>query len=151
MKDTMQHAWEEDTRIAYGAGLLMWHCFCDSKAIPEEARAPASQALLSTFVAYMATAYSGKTIAGYLSGVRAWHVLHSIPWTLDKAEMDTMLRAVNKLTPNSSKRKKRCPYTPDFISAVRQHLDLSKPLDAAVFACLTACFYASARLGEFTV
>ena len=151
MKDTMQHAWEEDTRIAYGAGLLMWHCFCDNKAIPEEARAPASQALLSTFVAYMATAYSGKTIAGYLSGVRAWHVLHSIPWTLDKAEMDTMLRAANKLTPISSKRKKRCPYTPDFISVVRQHLDLSKPLDAAVFACLTACFYASTRLGEFTV
>ena len=72
---------------------------------------PTSQALLSTFVAYMATAYLGKTIAGYLSGMCAWHVLHSIPWTLDKAEMDTMLRAANKLTPNSSKRKKRCPYS----------------------------------------
>ena len=44
------------------------------------------------------------------------------------------------------------PIHPEFyLSAVWQHLDLSKPLDAAVFACLTACFYASARLGEFTV
>ncbi|KAH9992111.1 hypothetical protein BJV77DRAFT_1111234, partial [Russula vinacea] len=28
VKDTMVHAWEEDTREAYGSGLLMWHCFC---------------------------------------------------------------------------------------------------------------------------
>ena len=147
----MLHAWEEDTRIAYGAGLLMWHCFCDSKSVPETARAPADQGLLSGFVAYMAAAYSRKTIAGYLSGVRAWHILHGLPWALNKQEMDTMLRAADKLTPNSSKRKKRRPYTPDFISAVRQHLNLDKPLDAAVFACLMTCFYASARLGEFTV
>ena len=64
---------------------------------------------------------------------------------------DTMLRAADKLTPGSSKRKKWQPYTPDFISAVRQQMDLNDPLNAAVFACLTTCFYASARLGEFTV
>ena len=144
VKDTMLHAWEEDTRVSYGAGLLIWHCFCDSRSVPEAARAPASQALLSAFVAYMAAAYSGKTIAGYLSGVRAWHLLHSLPWVLDKKEMDTMLQAADKLTPSTSKRKKHCPYTPNFISAVQQHLDLDKPLDAAVFACLTTCFYASA-------
>jgi hypothetical protein len=39
----MVHAWEEDTRAAYGAGLLMWHCFCDDKGILEEERAPANQ------------------------------------------------------------------------------------------------------------
>ena len=151
VKDTMLHAWEEDTRVSYGAGLLMWHCFCDEKGTSEEARAPASQPLLSSFVAHMAAAYSGKTISGYLNGVRAWHTLHGLPWILQKIEMDTMLRAANKLTPNSSKKKRRCPYTPSFILAVRDHLDLDKPLDAAVFACLTTCFYASARLGEFTV
>jgi hypothetical protein len=151
VKDTMVHAWEEDTREAYGVGLLMWHCFCDSRQVPEQERAPASQALISAFVAHMAAAYSGKTISNYLHGVRAWHILHSVPWHLDKGEMDTMLRAADKLTPGSSKRKKRQPYTPDFISTVRQQMDLNDPLDAAVFACLTTCFYASARLGEFTV
>ena len=60
-------------------------------------------------------------------------------------------QAADKLTLNSSKKKKRRPYTPDFIAAVRQHMDLGDPLDPAVFACLTSCFYASARLGEFTV
>lgn len=62
-----------------------------------------------------------------------------------------MLQAADKLTPSSSKRKKHHPYTPEFISAIRQQLDLDVPLDAAVFACLATCFYASARLGEFTV
>jgi hypothetical protein len=147
----MLHAWEVDTREAYGAGLLMWHCFCDGKNIPEQERAPASQDLLSGFVAHMAAAYSGKTISNYLHGVRAWHILHNILWQLEKPQMDTMLRAADKLTPTSSKRKKRWPYTPDFISAIRQLLNLEDPLDAAVFACLTTCFYASARLGEFTV
>jgi hypothetical protein len=99
----------------------------------------------------MATAYAGKTISSYLNSVRAWHLLHSIPWVLDKREMDTMLRAADKLTPATSKKKKRLPYTPTFISAIRQQLDLERPLDAAVFACLATCFYASARLGEFTV
>ena len=64
-----------------------------------------------------------------------------------------MLGAVDKLTPALSKKKKRqpyTPYTPEFIAMVQAHLDLEKPLDAAVYACLTTCFYASARLGEFT-
>ena len=151
IKDTMVRAWEEDTREAYGAGLLMWHCFCDDRDIPEQERAPANQTLLSAFVAHMAAAYSGRTISNYLYGVRAWHVLHSVPWRLDKPEMDTMLRAADKLTPSSSKKKKRRPYTPGFIVAVRQQMNLEDPLDAAVFACLTTCFYATARLGEFTV
>ncbi|KAH9033674.1 hypothetical protein EDB84DRAFT_1561627 [Lactarius hengduanensis] len=124
--------------------------FCDDKGIPELERAPAAQPLLSAFVAHMAAAYSGKTISNYLNGVRAWHILHSVPWVFEKMEMDTMLRA-SKLTPDASKRKARLPYTPDFIAAVKRGLVMDDPLDAAVFACLSTCFYASARLGEFTV
>jgi hypothetical protein len=149
--EVLMHAWEEDTRETYGSGLLVYHVFCDSKGTPESERAPATQPLLSAFVANLAASYSGKTISNYLYGVRAWHILHGIPWKVEKAEMDSMLRAANKLTPVSSKKKPRRPYTPDFISALRCHLNLDDPLDAAVFACLTTCFYASARLGEFAV
>ena len=150
VKEIMIHAWEEDTRIAYGAGLLMWHCFCDEKGVREEERAPATQDLVSVFVAHLAAAYSGKTISGYLNGVRAWHILHGLRWSLEKQKMEAILRAADKLTPASSKRKKRQPYTPDFIATIKANLDLEKPLDAAIYACLTTCFYASARLGEFT-
>ena len=64
--------------------------------------------------------------------------------------MDTILRAAEKPTPENSKRKKRRPYTPEFIAQIGRQLNRETPLDAAVFACLTTCFYASARLGEFT-
>jgi len=149
--EVMLHAWEEDTRETYGSGLLVFHVFCDSKGISESDRAPAAQPVLSAFVASLAASYSGKTISNYFYGVRAWHILHGMPWKLEKAEMDTMLWAAEKLTPISSKMKPRRPYTPDFIKALRNHLDLDDYLDAAVFACLTTCFYASARLGEFAV
>jgi len=149
--DVMTHAWEEDTRETYGSGLLVYHVYCDSKGIPEAERAPASQLLLSGFVSSLAASYSGKTISNYFYGVRAWHILHGMTWHLNRAEIDTMLRAAEKLAPPASKKKQRRPYTPDFIEALRRHLDLALPLDAAVFACLTTCFYASARLGEFTV
>jgi hypothetical protein len=147
----MVHAWEENTRETYGSGLLVYHVFCDANGTPESKRAPDTQSLLSAFVASLAASYSGKTISNYFYGVRAWHILHGVPWRLEKAEMDMMLRAVDKLTPDTSKRKPHRPYTPDFIDALHHHLDLSNSLDAAVYACLTTCFYASARLGEFTV
>jgi hypothetical protein len=149
--DVMSHAWEEDTREVYGSGLLVFHVYCDGKGIPERERAPASQLLLSGFVSSLAASYAGKTISNYFYGVRAWHILHGVMWQLEKAEMETMLRAAEKLSPPTSKRKQRRPYTTEFIEALLQHLNLTDPIDVAVYACLTTCFYASARLGEFTV
>ena len=118
VKDTMLHAWEEEMWVSYGAGLLMWHCFCNEKGVPKQGRAPATQALLSVFIVHLAMAYLGKTISGYMNGVWAWHILHGLPWALKKKEMDTMLRVAKKLTPNTSRRKKHCPYTSGFISAI---------------------------------
>ena len=69
VKEMMLHTWEEDTRTAYGAGLLMWHCFCNEKGVLEESRALASQDLLSVFIAHLVAAYSGRTISGYVNRV----------------------------------------------------------------------------------
>ena len=147
----MARAWEVDMHATYASGLLNFMVFCDMKEIPEAERAPASHILLLSFVSTLAAAYSGSAISNYLYGVRAWHILHGVPWKIEQMEMDTMLKAAEKLTPPSSKRKKRRPYTVDFILAIRQHLDLQKPLDASVFACLSTCFFATGRVGEFTV
>jgi hypothetical protein len=78
-------------------------------------------------------------------------MLNSVPWSLEKLEMDTMLHMADKLIPPSSEKKKRLPYMPEFIVALRQQLDLNVPLDAATFTCLVTCFYASARLCKFTM
>ena len=149
--DVMSHAWEEDTWETYGSGLLVYHVYCDGKSIPDCERAPASQLLLSGFMSTLAASYSGKTISNHFYGIRAWHILHGMSWHLKKVEIETMLHAVEKLTPQTSKREQRRLYTPDFIESLSRHLNYSNPLDAAVYACLTTCFYALAHLREFTV
>jgi hypothetical protein len=149
--DVMSRAWEDGTRETYGAGLLTFHVYCDKKEIPEPQRAPVSRILLSAFISELAGPYSGKTISNYIYGIRAWHILHGVGWQLKDPETETLLTAAAKLTPSASKRKKRRPYTPDYITKLKDQLNLQDPFDAAVFACLATCFYAAGRVGEFTM
>ncbi|KAL5476580.1 hypothetical protein ACEPAI_3260 [Sanghuangporus weigelae] len=87
----------------------------------------------------------------YIAGIRAWHVLHRVPWSINETELKSLLRGADSLTPDTSKRPAREPYTPAMMSILRAHLNLSDPLDAAVFACITTSFYSCARLREFTL
>ena len=136
----MLNAWAGSTRESYSAGLLVYHIYCDKKGIPEELRAPTSQDIITSLVASLAGSYSGLAISNYVHGVQAWHILHGLQWRPDRLELEAVLRATKRLTPSSSKRKKRQPYTPDFIAKLRLQLVLNDPFDAAVFACLTTCF-----------
>jgi hypothetical protein len=147
----MGKSWEESTLAAYGSGLLNFHVYCDQKSIPEDQRAPASPVLIYAFISALAGAYSGSTIDNYVYGIRAWHLIHGVKWQMEVAELEALLRAAEKTTPATSRRKKRVPYTPAFILAIKEQLQMDKPRDAAVYSCLTTAFYATARLGEFTV
>ncbi|CAA7264068.1 unnamed protein product [Cyclocybe aegerita] len=149
--EVMEGAWAEGTREGYGSGLLVYHVFCDQKGISEEQRAPASPILIASFIATITGAYAGGTISNYVFGVRAWHLLHGVSWRMNSSELETLLKAAAKAAPASTKRKKRLPYTKEFMLAIRDKLDLETLLDAAIYACLTTTFWSAARLGEFTV
>ncbi|TFY68113.1 hypothetical protein EVJ58_g1196 [Rhodofomes roseus] len=84
-------------------------------------------------------------------GIRAWHILHGVPWSRDKDQLDTLLRGASKLAPSSTRRSLRQPYTREYLSALRPHLDLKDPMDAAVWGVLTVAFFAIARLGELVL
>ena len=144
-------SWQSATRETYGAGLLVFHVFCDQRLIPEAQRCPADPLLMLTFISSCAGAYSGKTLANYFYAVRAWHTLHGASWQMNAAEMKAALDGAAILAPPSSRRAKRSPMTLDIISSLLTKFDLTKPLDAAVFACLTTTFFSAARLGEFTL
>jgi hypothetical protein len=150
IREVMEDAWAGSTRETYGSGLLIFHVFCDKKNISEAQRAPASPILIASFIATLSGTYSGTAITNFVCGIRAWHVLHGMSWHMNTAEVDTLLKAAKKSAPPTSKRKKRQPYTIDFMISIRNNLDLTNPLHAAVFACLTTTFYAAARVGEFT-
>ena len=149
--DVMANAWSQSTHEAYSSGLLVWHVHCDKKLVPESMRAPAHHSYIASFVASLAGSYSGSTIANYLYGLRAWHLLHSVEWKMNTLEMEALLKGAARLAPDSSKRKTRQPYTPEFITKVGEQLNLSLPLDASVYSCLTIGFYSVARVGELTI
>ena len=149
--EVMSNAWLESTRESYSTGILVYHVYCDVKGIPEDLRAPTSQHIITSFITSLAGSYSGATIHNYIHGIRAWHVLHGLEWRPNPLELEAILKGADRLTPPSSKRKKRLPYTPEFIAKLREHMELDEPFDAAVFACLTTCFYSAARVGEFVV
>lgn len=86
-----------------------------------------------------------------MAGVQAWHNVHQLPWDINSNELANLIKASRTLAPPASKRPPRHPYTPAYITALRSVLDITLPLEAAVFACLTTCFFSCARLGEFTV
>ena len=144
------HAWADSTKSSYGAGLLVFHVFCDSHNIPERERAPANSALISRFISSLAGYYSGQTIQGYIYGVWAWHTLNSLPWSLHEDHIAAILKGAIKLAPPSTKQDLRQPVTVEIIAAIHSCLTNS-PLDKAFYACLTTLFYTAARVGEFTV
>ena len=65
--------------------------------------------------------------------------------------MDALLKAASTLTPASSKKKQRLPWTIEFILAILAQLNPTDPLHVAVEGCLLTVFFTAARLGEFTI
>lgn len=147
----LAQGWDESTLATYGSGLLVYHVFCDSRHIKEEEHAPIAHNLLSIFISELAGSYSKTTIVNYISGVRAWHLLHRLRWETDEKELEVLLCACIKAAPASSKKPKCTPWTPEFIARIHAELNPSECSHVATYACLTSTFYAAARLGELTV
>ena len=71
-------------RSTYGASLLRFTQFCDKYNISESDCMPGSFILLVAFISEHAGTVSGKTISGWLSGLKAWHDTNSAEWCGDK-------------------------------------------------------------------
>ncbi|CDO73030.1 hypothetical protein BN946_scf185007.g84 [Trametes cinnabarina] len=149
--DVSAFAWAESTLGTYGTGLLIFHVFCDLRSIPEGHRAPADELLILAFVASIAGSYAQSAISNYVAGVRAWHILHGLPWNVDKNRYDAALAGAAQLAPPASKRPSRTPLALQEIASMASSFTLADPLDAAVWACLCIGFFSLARLGELTV
>jgi len=143
--------WEVSTKESYGAGLLVYHVWCDLRGVSERQRCPMDRVLLLAFISACAGTYSGSALRNIVYGIRAWHIVHGQHWAMDNPEVEAVLEGASRLAPANSRRAKRTPWTIAMINQVRAHLDLTLPFDAAVFACLTSTFWSASRLGEMTV
>ena len=149
--DVINVSWAKGTKEVYGAGLLIYHVFCDSCNISEEDRIPASLILIILFIVNCAGSYSGTTLANYVFAVHAWHILHGLPWNMDNMQVKAVLTGAAVLAPPSSKHPKRALVTVDLMEQIFHKLDMVKPLDAAVMSCFSTIFYSVTHTGEFTL
>lgn len=141
----------ESTRRAYGSAILVYNVWADECGLSDLERFPATNSVIIAFTSACTGSYSGRTISGYISGIRAWHDVHSVAWAVNEEDVARIARGSKAHEPDSAKRRKRDPYTKDLLAQIRAQLDLAVPLDAAVWACITTAFYGVARLGELTV
>ncbi|KAG1888102.1 hypothetical protein F4604DRAFT_1570461, partial [Suillus subluteus] len=86
----------------YGAGLLHFHQFCDSRNIPESYCMPASDNLLALLVASWAIKITTTTVENQLSGLHFWHNIHGVPWH-GHALLRMSTAGLNKLVPETLK------------------------------------------------
>ena len=142
-------AFAPSTKSTYGTGLLKYHSYCDTIALPEIYRAPCTTTILAGFITFLSGQYSKTAINNFLAGVKAWHTIHFIPLEIDERIINNLMRGASKIQPLPL--PKREPVTTEYLAKIIEFLDVTKPEQAAVAACLTTTFYSCSRLGEFTV
>ncbi|KAJ7651546.1 hypothetical protein DFH06DRAFT_900440, partial [Mycena polygramma] len=137
-------SWAEGSMGNYAAGLLRYQQFCDHCKTPERDRMPASHLLLSSFISHYVGTVGGGTVKSWMSGVKAWHDLNGAKWEGDDRWVELARRTANK-EGTAFKKDQRPPVTIEHMIALRAVLDLSKPLDAAVWALACAAFWGCRR------
>lgn len=145
---TLAGGWEDSTRTTYGAGLLAFHALCDTRGIPEEERAPASEDLILFFLASLVGSYSDSTLENYVAGLRAWHIIHRLPWNLGPDVKAVIKRAGARAQGPECTRDLKPACSRENLLQLREHLNFMDGKDAAIFACATTAFYTMARIGE---
>ncbi|KAG2738674.1 hypothetical protein P692DRAFT_201873794 [Suillus brevipes Sb2] len=116
--DVIGLAWAQSTKETYGAGLLVFHVFCDTNNVAEENRCPVSRNLLLDFLCSCAGSYSGSALANYAAGLKAWHLLHGRAWQIPPSELKAVLDGATASAPKTSKRPKRLPFTPAILCSI---------------------------------
>ena len=143
---TVQNAFAPSTKSTYAAGVLRFNEFCDMWKVSEEARMPASPALLAAFVGQVRGRYAGGTVRTWLSGIRAWHVMHHADWHGDHEWVHNARVSANK-EGTLFRQPLRAPVSLEHLRILRDAIDLSDPLHAAIWAVATVTFFGCRRLG----
>ncbi|KZV63019.1 DNA breaking-rejoining enzyme, partial [Peniophora sp. CONT] len=129
----------------YAAGLLRFTQCCDTLRIPENARMPASDDLLATFVALQVG--KGADVRHCISGLQLWHTINSAPWKGGRM-LKAAMQAHQRFVPDDARRPPRPPVTVEHLTALRERLNFDDPLEACVYAVACVAFWSVCRLGE---
>ena len=147
----MNISWSKGTRGTYGAGLLVYHIFCNMHQLPKAQCSPTASPLILAFVSGLAGSYSGSTLSNYVCGVCTWHILHGMQWNMNNLQLKATLTGAANLTLATSKHPKQSPITIQLLTQLLKHLYPNTPLDATICSTITTNFYIAACSGKFTI
>jgi hypothetical protein len=140
-------AWAPSTRRLYNNAILRFMAFCDSLGVPPVSRLPAAEDLLCAFAASSLGRRSASSIRNDLSGIRAWHLFHSVPYS-GGSRLSLVIRGSEIHSPPSSKRAPRVAVSLTMLSSLYDRLSLYDPFDVACLATALVAFWGQCRLGE---
>ncbi|KAJ3820815.1 hypothetical protein F5880DRAFT_1668389 [Lentinula raphanica] len=112
---------------------------------------PASITLVLGFIGHYMGTVSGSTIRSWLSGIRAWHIQHGAPWSLDGSSELKIARAGARIAGAHLRRATRNPITLSHMTALYLGLDFNVAFHCAVWAVSCTAFWGCRRLGELTI
>lgn len=139
------------TRQIYGAGLMEWIVYCDSRRIPEHHRFPAEPHHLQAFIASHSGSIGVSKLNNILSALALWHQIHELPWDgLTQPLTKRFKRNAIARAPSDSSQPPRSPVTLRHLDLLAQSIDLTQPFDSAMWATACCAFWGVCRLGELT-
>ncbi|PAV14793.1 reverse transcriptase ribonuclease H [Pyrrhoderma noxium] len=142
-KQVLLAAYASSTKMTYGTGLLCYHTFCNTIALPEIYRAPYSTTIIAGFIAFLSGTYSKSAINNFIAAVKAWHHVNLIPCDFDEQIINRMLKGASRVQPLPLPKCE--PLTSQQLAQILSFLNVKIPEQATVAACLTTVFYSCSR------
>jgi len=129
----------------YSASLLCLNKFCDDYSVPKNDRMPASEAILSLFIATRgAGSVSKGAMRSWLDDIHMWHEINNAPWNGSRI-LKRVIKGAAKFTLPHSIQPKYDPITIEHLHSLRHNLDLSNSFDIAIFALACVAFWCCCR------
>lgn len=144
IETALRNAWSDGTIRNYASAIRMFLAFCASHDIPPAQMFPASDYLITAFIASQKASLSSSTIRNYLSGIRAWHISNGFAFS-----HSDRLNLISKASrPLANKLPPRPPVSLEMLQALCSSLKVEDLFDCCVLACATTAFWGLAQLGE---
>ena len=141
------------TKQTYGAGERNFLNFISHfKQASVEQYLPATEVLLTEYVAYLAKTIKYTSIKTYLAAVRHYHIRHGFELNLQKMlRLQLVLRGIKRS--QGDQLRVRLPITIHHLQLFRMLLNIPKTANyesIMIWAAMTLAFFGFLRLGELT-
>lgn len=144
---TLANSLAKATNTNYSHAVRAFEKFCSEQDLDISRCFPADEFYLCAFAASLSSNYSGTTANSLVAGLKAWHTMHNMTWH-GSPRLQMVLRGVDAMAPESSKRPIRAPVSLEMLRLLDRHLSHTDPFDAAVLAAALVAFWGQCRLGE---